>query len=257
MPDAIASVARQRHDVDLEHLVFDGGSTDGSREWLRDHLDLGYRVTFEPDLGQSDALSRGFREASGDLFGWLNADDLFEPGALLEVAEAFRAAPDTVMISGACLFIDAKSRIIAAMRTPPDPSLKAMLRARSQPPQPSTFFRASAYRAVGGLDTTLDFAMDLDLWLRLAGHGQCDVLPDRVLARYRVHPGAKSERSRTAADRQDLAVRRRAGMRWRSAAGLTLIREGYITPVVRPIQVRLKKLVRRVILGSSSGHRPA
>ena len=248
LPDAIASVTRQRDQVELEHIVLDGGSDDGSREWLAAHQDLGYRLRLEPDDGQTDALRRGFDEATGDYFGWLNADDVLEPGALAVAAAALDADPGVVMVSGACLFIDRAGRITGAMATPPDPTLRGLLRVRINPPQPSTLFRASAYRAIGGLDLSFDLAMDLDLWLRLAAVGSYAVLSDQVLARYRVHPASRSERAATMSAREDLRARRRAGMHLRSPAGVALVRAGYVDPVVRPVAGLVRGLARRVVI---------
>jgi GT2 family glycosyltransferase len=250
LPAAIASVARQRDDVDFEiqHLVLDGGSTDGSREWLTEHPELGCDLRFQADEGQADALAAGFGLADGELLGWLNSDDLLEPGTLETVHDLFVDRPDTVMISGACLFIDSDDRVIGAMPTPGDPTYRGLVHTRRNPAQPSTFFRADAYAKVGGLDRTLNLAMDLDLWIKLARIGPYVVLPDRVLARYRIHPQAKSERMARDSAREDMAVRRRNGMPWRSQAGLELLRAVYVRPVLSPLG-RIRRVVKRLLLG--------
>jgi glycosyltransferase involved in cell wall biosynthesis len=258
LPEAMTSVARQRDGrdgtgLDVEHIVLDGGSTDGSREWLQAHPELGCRLVFEKDDGQTAALRSGFEQATGELLGWLNSDDVLEPGALAEVHEVFAADPDVVMVSGACLFVDPDGKVLGAMATPPRPTYEDLVRTRLNPPQPSTFFRADAYRRAGGLDTSLNLAMDVDLWLKLAKLGKYVVLPDRVLARYRVHAAAKSERLAVASAREDLKVRRRNGMRWRSQAGEELLRKAYIDPTVgrvtRPLRRGARAVFRIVILG--------
>jgi glycosyltransferase involved in cell wall biosynthesis len=260
LPEAITSVARQRDagGLEVEHIVLDGGSTDGSREWLTAHPELGCDVRFQPDDGQSDALANGFNAATGELLGWLNADDVLEPGTLKRVHDVFAESPDVVMVSGACLFIEADGRIRGAMATPRTPSFDGLVQTRINPPQPSTFFRASAYKQIGGVDRGLNLAMDLDLWIRLAKVGRYVVLPDVVLARYRVHPQAKSERLARASAREDLAVRRRNGMEWRSQAGGELFRIVYLRPALAPfraIRHLAGRAVRRLILGGPS--RPA
>jgi glycosyltransferase involved in cell wall biosynthesis len=254
LPEAISSVARQRESgVDLEHLVLDGGSTDGSREWLLAHPELGCKLIFEKDGGQTAALESGFEKASGELLGWLNSDDVLEPGALAAVQELFATQPDVVMISGACLFIDTDGKVFGAMATPPEPTLEGLVRTRLNPAQPSTFFRADAYRKCGGLDRSLNLAMDVDLWLKLVKVGRYVVLPDRVLARYRVHAQAKSERLAVASAREDLKVRRRNGMRWRSQAGEELLRKAYVDPIVgritRPVRRGARAVFRLIVLG--------
>jgi glycosyltransferase involved in cell wall biosynthesis len=232
--------------LDVEHIVLDGGSTDGSREWLQQYRELGCRLILEKDDGQTAALRSGFDLATGELLGWLNSDDVLEPGALAEVHDVFAADPDVVMVSGACLFIDADGKVIGAMATPPRSTYEDLVRTRLNPPQPSTFFRADAYRKVGGLDTSLDLAMDVDLWLKLAKVGKYVVLPDRVLARYRVHAAAKSERLAVASAREDLKVRRRNGMRWRSQAGEELLRKGYLDPTAGRVTGALRRGVRAI-----------
>jgi glycosyltransferase involved in cell wall biosynthesis len=247
LPDAINSVARQRATVDVEHLVLDGGSTDGSASWLAEHRDLGYELVSEPDAGQTDALAKGFARATGTILGWLNADDLLEPGALSVVAATFDAEQNAVMVSGACLFINDQGTILGAMRTPPDPTFRGLLTRRVNPPQPATFFRADAYHEAGGLDLGFDLAMDVDLWLRLARVGRYVILPQHILARYRVHPSSKSERMAAASARDDLRARRRNGMPWRSLAGVALVRAAYVAPAVAPLRRSVRTVAHRLL----------
>jgi GT2 family glycosyltransferase len=237
LPDAVSSVARQREQgVEVEHIVLDGGSTDGSREWLLAHPELGCDLRFQPDHGQTDALATGFASATGELLGWLNSDDVLEPGALKAALDVFVASPDVVMVSGVCLFIDRADRITGAMVPPREATVAGLVQVRMNPAQPSTFFRADAYARAGGLDRSLNLAMDVDLWIRLARTGRYVVLPDRVLSRYRVHPGAKSERMAWASAREDLAVRRRNGMKWRSHAGRQLFWLVYLRRILAPLR---------------------
>lgn len=241
LPEAVESVARQRSDVEIEHIIRDGGSTDGSREWLTAHEALGFRATFERDGGQTDALIAGFADATGDVFGWLNADDLLEPGSLPLVAEAFEANSDAVIVSGGCLLIDSDAAVIGAIQTPPHPEFDRLLRHPTNLAQPATFFRAEAYRQAGGLDRRFNLAMDVDLWFRLASTGRVVLLGDAVLARFRLHPDAKSVRAAAAACREDLGIRRRHGMPLLSPAGRSLLKHWLVVPPLR----RAKGLARR------------
>ena len=250
LPECIESVASQRADgVDLEHLVFDGGSTDGSAEWLREHASLGYQAVIGPDDGQTDALIKGFDAATGEILGWLNADDLLEPGALKRVADVFASHPGLAMTTAACLLIDADGTITGAIAPPPASTLDGLLRHPTNPAQPATFFSADAYRRSGGLDRKYDLAMDVDLWLKLAAAGPIQVLSGDVLARFRVHPDAKSVAGHSAAVRQDLRIRRLHGMPLRSGAGIQLIDLGYIRPVLSPWKRGLRRVARFVVLG--------
>src|SRR5450759_4513233 len=115
LPECIDSVAEQRRDVEVEHLVYDGGSTDGSAEWLREHTSLGYEAIIGPDGGQTDALAKGFSRATGEIFAWLNADDVLEPGALKRVVDVFTADPNLAMVVGACLVIDSRGVVTGAI----------------------------------------------------------------------------------------------------------------------------------------------
>jgi glycosyltransferase involved in cell wall biosynthesis len=251
LPDAIGSVARQRDgaDFEIDHIVLDGGSADGSREWLMSHPEMGCDLRFQPDHGQTDALAVGLDSAAGDLLGWLNSDDVLEPGTLKTVHDLFVQSPDVVMITGVSLFIDTNGRVTGAMATPVTPTYEGLVQQRINPPQPSTFFRRDAYARVGGLDRSLNLAMDVDLMIKIARVGRYLVLPDRVLARYRVHPGAKSERLARASAREDLIVRRRNGMSWRSHAGRELFWLVYLRRVLSPLRA-IRRGILRMIAGA-------
>lgn len=244
LPETVDSVAAQRGDVDVEHLVRDGGSTDGSREWLASHAALGYQVALEKDSGQTDALAVGFDHATGEVFGWLNADDVLAPGALKRVAEAFAAHPEAVIVSGSCLLVGPEGAILGAIPTPPRPEFDQLLRHPTNLAQPATFFRADAYRQVGGLNRRYDLAMDVDLWFRLASVGPVVLLRDVVLAQFRLHPNAKSVVAAAAASREDLSIRRRHGMPLSSPAGRALVRHGLLDPVLGWPKRTAKRILR-------------
>lgn len=244
LPECVGSIARQRDEVEIEHIVLDPGSTDGTREWLEANTDRAdTRLIFERDAGQTSALRRGFDEATGDVFGWLNADDLLEPGALATAAAALEAEPEAVAVTGRCVLLDPSGEATGEIPLLEDTSLRGILRSVTNLAQPATFFRRAAYEAVGGLDPSLDLAMDLDLWLKLAARGRilgCDA----VLARFRIHPDAKTVAGLRAAMRQDLALRLRRGMRPWSPAGRHLLRYGVLAPV-RDAVLRRVGLKRR------------
>ena len=244
LPETVESVVRQRGDVDVEHLIRDGGSTDGSREWLTAHSELGYQIVLEKDGGQTDALARGFDSATGDVFGWLNADDVLEPGALKKVVETFEDNPDAVMVSGRCLQIGSDGEIVGVIPVPPGPEFERLLRHPTNLAQPATFFRAEAYRQVGGVDRRYNLAMDVDLWFRLASIGRVVLLRDVLLARFRLHPGAKSVIGARAASREDLAIRRKHGMPLTSRAGRSLVRHGLLSPFLGWPKRTAKRVLR-------------
>lgn len=235
--DAIASVISQT--VAAELIIIDGGSTDGTREWLTHHAPAATRVVAGRDSGQSEAIAKGLAMASGRILGWLNADDLMEPGAFEAVLAAFHEHPEAPAVSGACWTIDEDGAITGRIDPPPDGSLVGLLGHPRNLAQPATFFAAEAYRRTTGLDLGLHYAMDVDLWLKLARNGPVILLRDQVLARFRIHASAKSSRAATAMVREDLRVRWRHGMPVLGRSSLTLMRWVYL----RPLKERLGRLL--------------
>lgn len=214
LPEAQASIAREACDeISVEHLVFDAGSRDGSREYLMSHPDASRIDVFEPDGGQADALRRGFQRARGEYLGWLNADDVLLPGALRRVAQVFAESPEAVIVSGACLVIDADGDVCSALpNNEPAATVEDVAVRRVNFPQPATFFRRSAYLRTKGIDPSLHLAMDVDLWLQLAAVGPARVLSRETLAAFRVHEGAKTARNALGTRLEDWRVRRRHGL---------------------------------------------
>jgi glycosyltransferase involved in cell wall biosynthesis len=189
----IESVQAQRGPFELEHIVVDGGSTDGTQEVLR-RYEGRLRWISEPDRGQSDAINKGFRMATGDVLAWLNSDDLYEPGALAAVAEALAAGARWCF--GECRVIDEGDREIrrAVSWYKNRQSRRygfARLLGRNFIPQPAVFFRRDLLEEVGGLGEDYHLAMDYDLWLRFARRADPVFVP-RPLAAFRWHGASKS-----------------------------------------------------------------
>jgi GT2 family glycosyltransferase len=190
----LASVRDQRYDGDVEHVVVDGGSTDGTLDILA--AAPGVRYVSEPDRGLSDAVNKGIRMATGDVIGWLNADDVYLPGALAQVGTALARRPGTLWATGPCLIIDADGREIRRFVT----GYKSFLLRRYSyrmhlvqnfVPAPSTFVRRQAFDRIGVFDERFKYSMDYDLWLRLGRIGAPLVL-DQPLAAFRMAEGSLS-----------------------------------------------------------------
>ena len=179
---AIDSVLGQDY-PNLEYLVMDGGSTDGTVELLKEY---GEQLTWvsAPDDGQADAIARGFERTTGEILGWLNADDTLKPGAIRAAVEALQAHPAAGLVYGQADFIDAEGRIIGPCTVVEPYSRQRLFYYGDYIIQPAAFFNRRAYAAAGGLDRSLHWAMDWDLWLRLARHHEVLYL-DRKLASYR------------------------------------------------------------------------
>ncbi len=188
LTDNLRSVACQTY-PHVEHVVMDGGSTDGSARILSE---AGDTVTWrsEPDEGQSDAVNKAFRESRGEIIGWLNSDDAYFDCTVLEhVVAYFLAHPDVDVVYGHCLQTTGDGAAIQVLWAPRfDPELQKAVNLQMQP---STFMRR---RALSDplLDTSFHFAMDYELWLRLASQGRRFGRIDRILSIDRHQPGRKS-----------------------------------------------------------------
>jgi len=194
----IRSVLTQQVDKSVEHIVVDGGSTDGTIEIL-ERFSQNIRFTSETDRGMSDALNKGFSLCSGEIIGWLNSDDLYLPGTLQKVADFFSNHPDCMWLYGNCRMVDEHDNEIRKwitaykIRKSAVFSFKRLL-VENFISQPTVFFRRIALEQAGPVDINLPTAMDYDLWLRLAKLGKPGFIND-FLASFRVHRGSISARS--------------------------------------------------------------
>ena len=202
----IRSVLEQGY-PNLEYIIMDGGSTDGTVEIIERYSDrLAYWVS-EPDEGQTDALVKGFNRASGDILCWLCSDDLYEERTLHEVAEIFMEHPDWQVVYGDSFWIDAYGRPLRFKREIPYYRFIWMYD-HNYLPQPSTFWRRGIHEKVGGLDVRMQLSMDADLWARFAEHTTLHHVP-RAWSRMRYYPEQKNRRLRAKSDEEDALIRRR------------------------------------------------
>ncbi len=189
LPEAIESVLSQTYPR-IEYIVLDGGSTDGSVEILR-RFDGRLAWESAPDRGQADALVKGFARANGSILGWLNADDVLFPNAVADAVEQFAASPHLALVYGDAVYLDAEGRRLMPARQVGPFDLERLRHGSDYIVQPSAFFRRSAYEAVGGLDPTLHWSMDYDLWLKLARGREVAYVP-RLWSGYRLQNAAKT-----------------------------------------------------------------
>ena len=187
LPETIASVLNQDYPR-LEYIVVDAGSTDGSLEILQRYGER-LRYITGPDRGPSDATYKGLKQAHGDIFVWLNADDTFLPGAVRKAAEYLETHPDTDVVYGEGWWIDDAGVVIS--RYPTLPFDARVLERDCFICQPAAFVRASSYRRVE-LDPDVNWSFDYDLWIRMAKAGyRFESIPD-YLANSRMHRGSKT-----------------------------------------------------------------
>jgi len=189
LEQTILSVLRQQY-PNLEYMVLDGGSTDNSVEIIRRYADKLTYWKSAPDKGQSAAIADGFALASGDIIGWLNSDDMLMPNALINVANAFLAAPEICAVTGRCVIIDTDGKPFA-VSIPIIRCWRSMLYLGSGFYQMATFWKKSAYEAVGQLNAEMYFSFDADLFLRLRKYGQIEAI-NSYLAAYRSHKKSKT-----------------------------------------------------------------
>jgi len=185
----IRSVAGQGY-PHYEHIIIDGGSTDGTIDRLKAYPHL--KWTSEVDAGQADALNKCFRQAKGDIIAWINSDDWYEPTTFEAVAVFFSRHPDKHIVMGNCRLVDETGQLFDTVINHERgfEELKRYWVSRSIPTQPAVFFRRKLLADFGLLDPSLHYAMDYDLWLRFAQRHRFYHL-DQVVANYRFHRAAK------------------------------------------------------------------
>ena len=188
LADNLASVRRQTYAL-IEHVVMDGGSVDGSVELLESESRPGLAWRSEPDRGQSHALNKAFSASRGDIIGWLNSDDAyFGPTVVDDVVRFFAARPDVGVAYGHALLVSSDGLILQTLWAPP--FSRSLLRLHDFIVQPAVFVRRSVL-GVSFVDEAFDYAMDYELWLRLAGRTRFARL-DRIVAIDRHHSLRKS-----------------------------------------------------------------
>jgi len=190
------SVMSQTGNFGLQWIVIDGGSRDGTIAHLQSINDPRVQWVSEADHGQSAAINKGLAMASGDIVAWLNSDDVYLPGALAAVAEAFIAHPEAQWLIGRCNIIDKDGQVTRSEitnykeRLLHEYTLKRLLR-ENMICQPAVFWRREFGQSVGLLDESLRYTMDYDLWLRMARRS-APLIINRKLASFRVHMASKS-----------------------------------------------------------------
>lgn len=176
----------------IEYIVIDGGSSDGSRELIERYAPrLAYWVS-ESDLGQTDAINKGFSVAHGEILAWLNSDDTYRPGAVSQAVEYLTHHAEVGMVYGQAFYVDGDGRETA--RYPAGPTDHTGLRRGiTTIPQQATFFRGKLWAMVGPLDPSFYYAMDYDLWVRISAVSPIAYVP-RPWANFRIHDLSKSRR---------------------------------------------------------------
>ncbi|MCX7883179.1 MAG: glycosyltransferase [Brevinematales bacterium] len=181
--------------VEKEIFVIDGGSTDGTVDILRSYGEKIQWVS-EKDRGQTEAINKGLRKATGDIVAYLNSDDYYLPGALSKVKEVFLSRPRTMWVTGDGIIVDANGKRIQKSIS----LYKTFWRTVGFPwslyvmnciIQPSTFWKREVLERVGFFDENKHYTMDYDYWLRLLKKGYKPVVLQEKLSAFRIHGESK------------------------------------------------------------------
>ncbi len=168
--DTLLSILWQGYD-NVEIIVVDGGSTDDTATVLERYRPWIAVLISEPDRGQSDAINKGFRHASGSILAWINSDDVFLPGAFRTVLDCFARHPERSWVIGSGDIISAEGTFLRHIPAR-EGSAETLLAIEDDCflLQQSCFWRASLWEKAGGVDESLSLLMDYDLWWRFSHH---------------------------------------------------------------------------------------
>ena len=187
--ETIQSVLSQNY-PDIEYIIVDGGSTDGTVDIIKKYEDkLAYWVS-EKDKGQTEAINKGFARAKGDILAWINSDDSYEPGAVSAAVKFLQEHPHVGMVYGDCNFINQSGKVIGKFNAA-QTDYRLIRQGYVHIPQQTMFFRADLWKQVGPLDPSFYFAMDYDLWTRIAARAEIRYVP-QTWANFRLHTSGKT-----------------------------------------------------------------
>ena len=187
LEETIISIKKQSYQH-YEHIVVDGQSTDNTIQILQKYSDL--KWISEPDNGQTDAINKGFEIATGEILAWQNADDLYFPHTLEKVADFFTTHQDVDVVYGDYQLIDIEANIICSVN-PIQWDQWLFAHGRFVPMQPTAFWRRRVYEAVGNLNESLYYCMDVDFFARASKQFKFAKIPD-MLGQFRIHDKSKT-----------------------------------------------------------------
>jgi glycosyltransferase involved in cell wall biosynthesis len=188
LEETIKSILEQYYER-LEYIIIDGGSTDESVKIIKKYEQYLTYWTSERDNGQSSAINKGLRKATGDIITWINSDDILLPNSLNKVSEIFSKNPSIDFIFGRAILFGKKIKPVLKIAETNDLHLRAL--AGMPYSQPACFFKKNIVSIYGYLDERLHLGMDYDLFVRIALNANMLRVED-VFSKYRLHHESKS-----------------------------------------------------------------
>ncbi len=185
---AIQSVVEQDYS-NLEYIVVDPGSTDGSRDIIEKYRSRIAKIIYEKDSGPANGLNKGFAAATGEIFGYINADDAYLPGAITKAVAAFQFRPRADVVYGHCYIVDREGRLVRRSRSVPF-NLRLYAYGGVVVMQQSTFFRRQAFEKVGGFNEGNRTSWDAELLMDMALQGSRLAMVDEYWSVYAIYPGS-------------------------------------------------------------------
>jgi glycosyltransferase involved in cell wall biosynthesis len=185
---AIRSVVEQNYS-NIEYIVVDPGSTDGSRDVIEKYRSRISKIIYEKDSGPANGLNKGFAAATGEIFGYINADDAYLPGAISKAVATFQSRPRADIIYGHCYIVDREGRVIRRSRSVPF-NLRLYAYGGVVVMQQSTFFRRQAFENVGGFNEANRTSWDAELLMDMALKGSRLDMVDDYWSVYAIYPGS-------------------------------------------------------------------
>lgn len=233
----IQSVLEQSY-PHIEYIIIDGGSTDGSVDIIKKYEGQIASWVSEQDKGQTDAINKGFSKAKGDILAWINSDDAYaNPNAVADAVNFLIANPEVAMVYADCNFIDEQGKIIGKFASRQTDYAK-LRTGYVHIPQQTMFFRAKYWKELGPLDPSFYFAMDYDLWVRIAKHAPIKYLPGKTWANFRIHTSSKTNVNDERGWKEMLRVHYRDGGSFFSP----IVGKYYLRKVIGPLwKWRIKK----------------
>lgn len=233
----IKSVLEQSY-PHIEYIIIDGGSTDGSVDVIKKYAGkLGYWESVK-DKGQTDAINKGFNRAKGDILAWLNSDDTYaSPNAIADAVNFLISHPEVAMVYADCDFINEQGQVIGKFASRQTDYAK-LRTGYVHIPQQTMFFRARYWKELGPLDPSFYFAMDYDLWVRIAKHALIQYLPGKTWANFRIHTSSKTNVNDERGWKEMLRVHYRDG----GSFFAPIVAKYYLRKIIGPLwKWRIKK----------------